>query len=182
MRFREFVSDHARPLSLDAGQYVFRQGDTDRSLYMLKTGLLKAYYLSSNGKENIKSFIGAGDLIGSLKGVYGEAGCSFSLVCLTACDLVAIDFDKVHQASQTDLQLASDVNRFLIDFAMKKEGREFELLCLSAEERYQRLLDGAPHLLDSVTQNDIARYLGVTPVGLSRIKKRVERARAEGEV
>ena len=35
------------------------------------------------------------------------------------------------------------------------------------------MLDTAPAILDLVTQNEIARYLGVTPVGLSRIKKRV---------
>ena len=63
---------------------------------------------------------------------------------------------------------------FLLAYGIKKETREFELLCLPAEERYRRLLDAAPSLFERVTQNDIARYLGVTPVGLSRIKKRVD--------
>jgi CRP-like cAMP-binding protein len=62
---------------------------------------------------------------------------------------------------------------FLLSFGIRKELREYELLCLSAEERYRRLLTNTPALLDKVTQNDIARYLGVTPVGLSRIKTRV---------
>ena len=53
------------------------------------------------------------------------------------------------------------------------QNREYELLCLSAEERYVRHLDNTPELFDLVTQNEIARYLGVTPVGLSRIKKRL---------
>ena len=34
-------------------------------------------------------------------------------------------------------------------------------------------MQNTPDLLKLVTQNEIARYLGVTPVGLSRIKKRV---------
>lgn len=56
---------------------------------------------------------------------------------------------------------------------MKKERREYELLCLSAEDRYRALMENTPQLADMVTQNEIALYLGVTPVGLSRIKKRV---------
>ena len=56
---------------------------------------------------------------------------------------------------------------------MKKEIREYELLCLSAEDRYKRLLKHTPDILKLVTQNEIARYLGITPVGLSRIKRRV---------
>ncbi|MEM7216256.1 MAG: hypothetical protein AAF423_12000 [Pseudomonadota bacterium] len=56
---------------------------------------------------------------------------------------------------------------------MKKEMREYELLCLSAEDRYRRLMKSTPDIFNLVTQNEIARYLGVTPVALSRIKKRV---------
>ena len=53
-------------MRFDAGEHIFRQGDEDRSVYVLQTGLLKAYYLSDEGKENIKSFIQPGELIGSL--------------------------------------------------------------------------------------------------------------------
>lgn len=38
-------------------------------------------------------------------------------------------------------------------------------------------MDNTPQLMGLVTQIDIARYLGVTPVGLSRIKKRITAAR-----
>jgi|GEM_PF-5159862 len=37
------------------------RGEEDQSIYMVKSGLLKAYYLSSDGKENIKSFLMPGD-------------------------------------------------------------------------------------------------------------------------
>ena len=55
---------------------------------------------------------------------------------------------------------------------MKKERREREFLTESAEERYRMLLERSPALFDKVTQKDIARYLGITPVALSRIRKR----------
>ena len=53
---------------------------------------------------------------------------------------------------------------------MKKERREYEFLCLSAEERYRLLIKRSPDLVRQVTQNEIARYLGITPVALSRIR------------
>lgn len=158
------------------GQHLFHQGDTDKSIYLIRNGLLKAYYLSDDGKEYIKSFLLPGDMIGSLKGMMGDGGCSFSLVCLEPAELTCIDYDILYARSRNDLNLANSMVDFLLAFAMKKETREFEFLCLTAEERYQTLIDKAPGLVDRVTQNDIARYLGVTPVGLSRIKKRVERA------
>jgi hypothetical protein len=56
---------------------------------------------------------------------------------------------------------------------MKKERREYELLCLPAEARYRALLERQPNIYESITQNDIARYPGITPVALSRIKQTI---------
>lgn len=84
------------------------QGDSDSSLYLVQSGLLKAYYTADNGKEFIKSFVLEKDVIGSLRSVYGNGKCSFSLLCLEPTELIKL--------------------------SIQKEKREYELLCLSAEE------------------------------------------------
>ena len=48
--------------------------------------------------------------------------------------------------------------------------RERELLTLSAEERYRRLLREAPHVLQLVAQKHVASYLGMSPETLSRVR------------
>ena len=173
MTLIEFVKENGSPLAKEAKDYIFRMGDRDRSLYIVQSGLLKAYYLSADGKENIKSFLVPGDSIGSITSAYAGKGCTFSLLCLQDCKLIRVGFDVVLNASQNDAELSKEIITFLLGFAMKKEAREYELLCLSAEDRYRRLVDTRPEIFELVTQIDIARYLGVTPVGLSRIKKRV---------
>jgi len=174
MKFFEFIAANGKSLHKQAGEYIFKQGDEDTSIYVVKSGLIKAYYLSADGKENIKSFIMPGDNIGSILAGYADEKCPFSLVCLKDCELIVIKFKPLYEASQSDPELAMEMVNFLLQFAIKKEIREYELLCLSAEERYSRLIETAPNLLNLVTQNEIARYLGVTPVGLSRIKKRLK--------
>ena len=173
MKLSEFITVNGVSLDKEAGEHLFRQGDRDKSLYIVRSGLLKAYYLSADGKENIKSFISAGDNIGSLMASYAGQGSTFSLVCLKPCELTVLQFSDLYAASRVDAELSAAIVDFLLGFASKKEKREYELLCLSAEDRYLRLITDAPDLLNLVTQNEVARYLGVTPVGLSRIKKRV---------
>ena len=46
--------------------------------------------------------------------------------------------------------------------------------------RSRQFVHDYPHLLDDLTQKDVARHLGITPVGLSRIASRV-RANAQPE-
>ncbi len=173
MNFSELLEKHGQPVMRSRGEYLFRQGEQDTAVYFIRSGLLKAYYLSEDGKENIKSFLLPGDAIGSLKGFFGEDGCSFNLVCLQDCALISLNFQVLYEESRKHLTLANEVVDFLIKFAMKKENREFELLCLAPEQRYIRILEQAPELVEKLPQIEIARFLGVTPVGLSRIKKRV---------
>jgi DNA-binding MarR family transcriptional regulator len=80
----------------------------------------------------------------------------------------------IREYSRRDVNIANEMLDVLLQFSMKKEKREYEFLCLSAEERFSLLIKSRPNILNNITQNDLARYLGVTPVGLSRIKKRVE--------
>lgn len=173
MKLSEYVRKNGRGSIVEAGGHIFHQGDRDRFIYTVQSGLLKAYYTSEDGKENIKSFIMPGSQIGSLAANHAGEQSTFSLMAITQSKLIAVNFSDLYEASQIDPELASEIVNFLLDFGIRKELREFELLCLSAEDRYTRLLEQNPQLFDLVTQNEIARYLGVTPVGLSRIKKRV---------
>lgn len=152
------------------GQFVFQQGDVNTSIYICQSGLLKAYYLTPDGKELVKSFIQEGEFIGSLIACHLAEPATFSLMCLEDCSLKRIPFSALQAIAENNPEVSSLMTKALIDLAIKKERREFEFLCLSAPERYALFKQRAPNLIDRVTQNDIARYLGITPVALSRIK------------
>lgn len=173
MDFPYFLKEHAEECRFGRGDHVFRQGDADASLYFVETGFLRAYYLTESGGEQIKSFIDAGKVIGSLTAAVAGEPNTFSLVCLEDCTLMRFSFDRLREAAAHAPALSQMVTDLLLELAMKKERREFEFLCLSAEERYRRLLARMPELSARVTQQDIALYLGITPVALSRIKKRL---------
>ena len=51
--------------------------------------------------------------------------------------------------------------------------REKDFLTLSAEERYLALMHKAPEVIQLIPVNKIARYLGIQPESLSRIRKSV---------
>lgn len=157
----------------DKGDTVFKQGGYSDSLYYVETGLLKAFYVTPEGKEFVKSFIKENNIIGSLTALTSNDACSFSLVCIEPGVLFQIKYSYLLQLAENDIEIANTLIKLLINFAQKKERREYEFLCLSAEERYQVIKNQTPDLLNRVTQNDIARYLGITPVALSRIRNRI---------
>lgn len=57
-------------------------------------------------------------------------------------------------------------------YGFRKEVREKELLMLSAEQRYLNFIKEREGLAARLTDKDIAGYIRITPVALSRIKRR----------
>ena len=56
------------------------------------------------------------------------------------------------------------------------EDRIFSFVTQTPEERYRQLLQKQPLFLQRVPQHYLANYLGITPVSLSRIRKRMQNA------
>ncbi len=172
MHLFNYVEQFGKLMSLKKHQHLIRQGQEAGSLYFIRSGLIKAYYLTTDGKEFIKSFISEGNVIGSLSTLYEHQPSTFSMVCLEDTMVYEIDFKHLFTTTSDDPELSQIMIRTLIELAQKKEKREYEFLCLTAAERYQLLTNENPELVNRLTQNDIAKYLGITAVGLSRIKSR----------
>jgi CRP-like cAMP-binding protein len=56
------------------------------------------------------------------------------------------------------------------------EQRVISFVTQNPEERYRALLEQQPELLQRIPQHYVANYLGITPVSLSRIRKRLTSA------
>jgi hypothetical protein len=72
-----------------------------------------------------------------------------------------------------EVELQRDYADFTDWIRQRKAVREQSLLCDSAAERLKRMQLHEPELLRRLPQGDIARFLGITPIAFSRIKKRL---------
>jgi CRP-like cAMP-binding protein len=179
MRLEQFVSEHGQPRRLDPGEHLFRQGDNVQEGAYLQSGLLKAYYLDANGREAIKSFFIPVGLVGSLRSSFEAAPAPYGVVAMEPTRLAVLPLLKLRETAQQDLELANELIELLIALSIKKERREHDFLQLSAEAQYRQLQVEVPDLLKRVSQSEIARYLGITPVALSRIRGRIARRSAD---
>ena len=179
MNFNQLTQHLGKQETYVKKSHVFMQGEDNQYIYIIKQGILKAYYHSEDGKEYIKSFLFHGDVIASLQALDGGK-CSFSLQCLRQTELIKLPYQQIKENAKQDQELAMGVIDLLTAFGIKKEQREYELLCLPAEQRYRNLLTRAPDIYSHVTQNDIAHYLGITPVALSRTKNKLKNNASAG--
>lgn len=160
------------------GTFLFRQGDHSDLFFIFRQGMAKAYYETIDGKEFIKSFIRENECIASMQVIVAGNPSPFNLITVEDSRFLEVRGDRLLAVIKENADFSRALNSLLLQVAMKKERREYELLCLSAEQRYLVLCRREPELIQRLSQNDVARYLGITPVSLSRIRSRTQFRRA----
>jgi len=176
------------------GHVLFDIGDAHPYVYLVRNGTLKVSSAGPDGGEGIVAFCRSADMLASLlalnpSGIQRLVGMPGNLVKLKAleglgrsetrataiqgCEVERVEFSVLEDLMSRHPAWAIAVFNAVAVHAAVKERREREFLLLTAEERYRRFLDDYNDLLGLVTQKDIASYVGVTPVGLNRIAKRV---------
>lgn len=158
-----------QPQCHDRGTELLRQGASCDRLLLLTGGLAKLNYLTQSGDEWIKSFIVDQGVFGAFEGGVTR----FGAVAIEPCTVARVPIDWVKDVLATDQQLATEAGVFYRWLVERKQQREEALLCDTAETRYRQMLLTEAELLARLPQGDIARYLRVTPVAFSRIKRRV---------
>lgn len=160
--------------SLPKGAACFAPGDGSADVFLLLSGLVKLVYTTESGEDWVKSFIldqGIFSGRGASDAVPGE---SYGATCLEPCRLVRLPRAFVEAQVKTDPQVQADYEQFSTWVLARKQAREAALLTLSPEARYRALLTHAPQALARLPQGDIARFIGITPIAFSRIKRRVQ--------
>jgi len=154
------------------GGQIFRPGDDD-AIFIVEHGLVKLCFLPPDGKEWIRSFVASPGIFGMPFLQAPEEDGAFSAVSLEDCAFTVYPYALLlhHGASAPELSRVShDLIRL---YALQRERRWRNMLSMSAEEAYREFLGDHPGIAERITQADIARYLGITAVALSRIRGRM---------
>lgn len=169
------LAGHIEHLELAAGATVFAQGTTHPHLYAVHEGLIKLSYLDEDGNEWIKSFAHEGRFFASISALQPNGRTSFMSTALEKSRIERLPYRQLNELANRHLAWARVVQQMTMLFAARKEARERDLLTLTPEARYRTFLAESPALEKRIAQKDLARYLGLTPVGLNRIVTRVRR-------
>lgn len=136
------------------------------------SGLFRSCYKTMNGEILVKNFCRENSFlepeITALKNndsnVFIEALEKSEILSLSVAD--AVNLFHSHPCWKAIAM------RILEEQYYHREKREFELLSLDAFSRYEAFLKSFPGVKNRTTQQNIASYLGITPVSLTRLLKR----------
>jgi CRP-like cAMP-binding protein len=153
------------------GDVVTSYGQIERSAYFLISGLIEITVLKDI-EEKIVEFFLPGCFFGSYTSFLSQQPSDVQVSALSDCEAEVIDYDELQKAYQTSL-IANQLGRLATEsiFIISTK-REKDFLTKSAQERYDELLSKRPDLIRLVPVHKIARYLGIHPESLSRLRKK----------
>jgi CRP-like cAMP-binding protein len=161
----------SRPRRLAKGEHLCRQGDPATSLFHVRSGLLRYYYLAE-GVEHTGQFFDAGMFVADVAALTGETPAVQNIEALAASEVHAIPRAALLAAYDADHALERFGRRVIEEAMGGSQRRSAGLLLLSPEQRYERFVRTRPEVARRVPLFIVASYLGITPEALSRIRRR----------
>ncbi len=172
----------AETQELSKKMVLYQEGKRPKSLYLLKSGKIKAFRINEDGKEYITNLYVPGDYIGYLP-LLENKSYEDSAIVLEDAEVAVFPKEEFVDALYRDLNVAGKFIRLIALNVKEKEERLLSLAYGSLRKRVAKgLLDihakfgvsqadaktGSTRVLLSISREDIAQYIGTATESLIR--------------
>ena len=151
--------DHWSPLGL-----------VQKTVGILESGVIRAYYSTSHGKEYNGHLYFAPAFVGDYTSIITGQPVITPQQALVPCVVWSFPFQAIVDLEDQFPEICRFRRIFAETMYLLKEQRELEIVTLNAGQRYQKLKRRVPDIDNMLPQYEIAAYLGITPSQLSRIR------------
>lgn len=175
---KELVLSLFHPRLFRKRQYALQEGNIATQFYFVVRGCLRMYKVDEKGNMHILYFAAENWWIIDLGSFHSKQP--------SQLNIDALEDTMVLQISHTDLITLyksapkfDRIFRVLIENSfVKLQERLLQAFSSTAEERYQSFLNTYPHLVNRLSQTQIASFLGITPEFLSRLRNRLSKLKS----
>lgn len=157
--------------SLKKNDVLLREGQLAKECFLVLKGCVKRYYLE-DGEEKIVEFFTENDPITPVSYVNKQPS-KYFLSCVEPCLISTGTEERTQRFLEQFPRFVPIFIKIGDNLSAKKQLFLDDLKNLSPEDRYQKLLETRPDLVNRVPQYMVASYLGIQPESLSRIRKRI---------
>jgi len=157
--------------SFEKGQFVYRSGEKKEKLFVLHTGRVKIYRLSSDGREQVIRMVGPGQFIGELA-LFSKKASSDYAVAMESSTMCMIEGPALKGLMATHPSIGLKVMEELSGRLENSESLIEEITLHTVEQRLANFLlaesAGKDEFTLKMTKGDLASQLGMTQETLSR--------------
>lgn len=168
---KELVHTHSDVREFKKGTVLLNQGEVAQECYMVLKGCIRAYHLK-DGEEKTTEFFTELHPFTPASYVTRKPS-EVTVVCEEDCVLSLGSMEKTQELFGSLPRLGEIAHIVGSDLLAKQQVQYMDFKNLSPVERYQKIQETRPELMNRVKQYHLASYLGIKPETLSRIRKKL---------
>ncbi len=155
------------------GQRFVNQGDFPEKLGFITNGLMKYYYVDLDGNEWVKHFSAEGDFVTSYGSFIYNIPSLYFIETIEDTTMLTISKEQYLANIDESMTWCIVARKYTEKIYFDKEKREASFLQMNGTERYLNFLHEYKQLSNRIAVKDVASFLGLTSVSLSRIRSKI---------
>lgn len=156
---------------LSKGEKLIQENQINKYVYFVHKGILRNF-LTKEGNEITTWFFFPTDFITTFESFQLQVPGFETSEALTDCELYYISFDDFEELNNGSHQWERISRIFITKYAFQQGNRLLVLQTMTAQEKYNHLMQNAANVVQHIPNKHIASYLGISRETLSRIKSK----------
>lgn len=169
----ETIAKAHQKVNVKKGELLLVSGKMANEYYLIEKGLFRSFSLDYNGNEVTTGFYGNNDILIEVSSLFQRIPSQESLQALTDGVVWKIELETFQNLYQTIEGFSEWGRSWMSNQLFQAKQRSLDMLTVSATDRYLKLLQENPEIIQQAPLKHIASYLGVTDSSLSRIRKEI---------
>jgi CRP-like cAMP-binding protein len=140
---------------------------------LLRKGLVRMYHINEYGDEITFQLMPEHYVVANFDFIIQDKPSKYYFEALEKTSVFYADYKTIDDIASKYPKLESNRKFMLRKFLLEAKERLESFVLLTPEQRYVKYIEDFPDMYNRVPDKYIANVLGITPVSLSRIRKRI---------
>ena len=162
-----------KKIVFDKNDYLLRNGQQANDYWFVEAGFIRSYAVNTDGHDITTGFYATGDIVIDWPSFFLRHPTREYFQALTDCICWQLDFHTFQQLFHGIQNFREQGRTTLVSSYFSLKRHSISMIADQAKDRYIRLLEEKPHIIQNVSLKHIATYLGITDTSLSRIRKEI---------
>ena len=162
-------------ISVDKGDTFIKRNKRNTNEYFLLEGICRSYLISPEGEEITLSFFTSNSILSPFSTRSKGKISQINFQAITDVKLSSMNAYEFEELMINNLEIRRFGNAVLRNELTRKVDKEIGLASLTAKERLLKFREQYPMLENLIPHTDIASYLGITNISLSRLRRDLAR-------